>query len=110
MFFFMAIKLREYQQKSVDQMRSFFSKNPSGNIIFQSPTGTGKTISFSFMGSEAIKKGKKVLILSNRTELMGQAGGAFEKFGIDPVYLDRHHKVPPISTLATSGMMQTTMR
>jgi len=106
----MSITLRKYQQESVDQMRSFFSKNPSGNVIYQSPTGTGKTISFSFMGSEAIKKGKRVLILSNRTELMGQAGGAFEKFGIDPVYLDRHHKVPPIDTLATSGMMQTTMR
>ena len=91
-------------------MRSFFSKNPTGNVIYQSPTGTGKTVGFSFMGSESIKKGKKVFILSNRTELMGQAGGAFEKFGINPVYLDRHHKVPPLNTLATSGMMQTTMR
>lgn len=104
------IKLRQYQEKGVEELRSFFSKNPSGNVVFQSPTGTGKTVVFTYMASQAIKKGKKVLILSNRTELMSQAGGAFEKFGVTPTYLDRFHKTPPIDTLATSGMMQTLHR
>lgn len=104
------IKLRPYQEKSIEGLRSCMRKNPHGNFIFQSPTGTGKTVTFSFMATEAVKKGKKVAIFSNRIELMNQAGGAFEKWGINPDYLKPNKKTPSSDVQCVSAMMQTMKR
>ena len=80
------IKLRDYQQEGADKTRKFFKKG--NHAIFQGPTGSGKTIVFSYIAQNAVGKGKKALILTNRTELLTQTGGALEQFGIDP-YLVR---------------------
>lgn len=80
------IKLRDYQQNAVDKIRRFFGKGK--HAILQAPTGAGKTIIFSYIAQNAASKGKKVLILTNRTELLTQTGGSLEQFGVDP-YLVR---------------------
>lgn len=81
------IILRDYQDNGVGGVRSFFAKGGKHSIL-QAPTGAGKTIMFSYITQNAISKGKKVLILTNRTELLTQTGGALEQFGIEP-YLIR---------------------
>lgn len=43
----------------------------------------GKTIMFSYMVSEHLKKGGKALIFTHRTELLTQANGTFSHFGIE---------------------------
>jgi superfamily II DNA or RNA helicase len=48
------------------------------------PTGSGKTVMFSFMASEAIKRGNKVLILTDRIELYQQANSTLKKQGLNP--------------------------
>jgi superfamily II DNA or RNA helicase len=80
------IKLRDYQQNGVDKIRRFFAKGK--HAMFQAPTGSGKTVVFSYIAQHAASKGKKVLILTNRTELLTQTGGSLEQFGVDP-YLVR---------------------
>lgn len=81
------INLRDYQQKGVDDVREFFSSGGK-HAIFQAPTGAGKTVIFSYIAQNAVSKGKKVLILTDRTELLNQTGGSIENFGIKP-YLIR---------------------
>jgi superfamily II DNA or RNA helicase len=66
--------LYDYQVAAIDQifdrMRMFPNKY---NLLFQLPTGGGKTVIFSEISKKYIEKtGKKVLILTHRIELCGQ--------------------------------------
>lgn len=106
----MPIKLRDYQVEIEENLRSFFRENPTGNVILDGRTGTGKTVSIISMAKQAMEKGNKVLIMSNRTELMRQAGGAFEKQEINPAYINPSVKKVDKNWMATSAMMQTIQR
>ena len=77
-----SIQLRPYQQKAIEEARK---KILSGKkrFVFCSPTGSGKTFTFSFIVKSAVSRGKKVLILTHRLELMTQAGGSLNRLGID---------------------------
>jgi superfamily II DNA or RNA helicase len=75
------INLRTYQQKIIHDTRLEFIKGYN-HVVIQAPTGSGKTVMFSFMVKEASTKQKRCLILTNRIELLEQAGGTFDKLGI----------------------------
>lgn len=80
------ITLRDYQQESVDLTREFFSSGGKTAII-QAPTGAGKTVIFSYLSQNASLKNKRVLILTDRFELLTQTGGSISDFGITPYYI-----------------------
>lgn len=48
------------------------------------PTGGGKTVVFSYISQGISAKENRVLILTDREELLKQAGGTIQKFGIYP--------------------------
>lgn len=58
----------------------------------QAPTGAGKTIIFSHIAQKVAAKGKRVLILTNRQELLMQTGGALNEFGLSPFYIQSSAK------------------
>lgn len=74
-------RLRPYQQKAVDSIREAYRKHRS--VLFTLPTGGGKTFTFSYMAAGSIAKGKRVLLLVHRRELVDQASEAFRQFGVD---------------------------
>jgi len=76
------IKLRLYQEKQKNNIKLEMIKGHS-NIIMQLSTGAGKTVIFSYMVKEAAKKGKRCMILTHRAELLQQAGGTFDRIGLD---------------------------
>lgn len=80
------IELRPYQDKFVQDIRMSF-KQGFNAILNQLPTGGGKTIIFSYIALSTAKKGKRVLILTDREELLKQAGGAIRKFGLNPSFI-----------------------
>lgn len=80
------ITLRDYQNLGAEGTRRFFAKGGK-HAIFQAPTGGGKTVIFSYISQNAAAKGKKVLILTDRTELLTQTGGTLESFNIDPYFI-----------------------
>jgi len=80
------IKLRKYQENLINSMREKFIEKHN-KIILCSPTGSGKTIMFSFMASEHLKRGGKILVFTNRIELLKQTGGAFDKFNLNPKFI-----------------------
>ena len=55
------IKLREYQQTAVDEVRVALSKYR--RVLFQLPTGGGKTICFSYMALSSQRFNRNVLIV-----------------------------------------------
>ena len=80
------ITLRNYQNEVVQDCRKLFSKG-NKHLIIQVPTGGGKTIIFSYISQNVIKKSKKVLIITDRNELLMQAGGTISKFDLEPSYV-----------------------
>lgn len=80
------IELRPYQQKFVHDIRSSF-KQGFNAVLCQLPTGGGKTIIFSYVALSTAQKGNRVLILTDREELLKQAGGAIKKFGLNPSFI-----------------------
>jgi len=75
------IILRDYQQRLVDEARQSFKENIK-SVLLCAPTGAGKTVMFSYIAQAAQAKGKKILILAHRTELIDQISETLEKFGV----------------------------
>lgn len=69
--------LRPYQQKIIDSLRKSIL-NGHKRIALCAPTGSGKTVMFCEMVSAHLKKGGKALIITDRVELLKQAGKDFE--------------------------------
>jgi superfamily II DNA or RNA helicase len=80
------IKLRPYQEKAVRDLRTFFAKG-GRHCILQAPTGSGKTVIFSVLSKLIQEKGNKILILTDRIELLLQAGGTTERVGLQCFYI-----------------------
>lgn len=75
------INLRPYQDSiywSVDEQL----KRGVKRIMVCAPTGSGKTILFTFIAKAKQETGSKTLILTHRKELLFQAGGTFDRVNI----------------------------
>jgi superfamily II DNA or RNA helicase len=77
------IKLRPYQTQAIDDCRKLFAAGKS-RLILCAATGAGKTVMFSYIVASALSRGKRVMIVTDRTELLTQAGGALTAYGIHP--------------------------
>jgi DNA repair protein RadD len=69
------VTLRPYQALDVVRMRKAYGAGAS-RICYQLPTGGGKTIVFSFVVSSAVQRGRRVLILGHRAEIVDQISSA----------------------------------
>ncbi|WP_456738546.1 DEAD/DEAH box helicase [Bradyrhizobium sp. USDA 4471] len=76
------ITLRPYQQRDVLEIRGIFARRIR-RVLYVLATGGGKTIVFSFIVGSAIERGKRVLILAHRVELVDQASAALSALGIE---------------------------
>jgi len=92
------IQLRPYQHKIITQLRLKFSQGLK-RLIMCAPTGSGKTVMFSFMVSKALEKSKRCLILTHRTELLTQTGGTLELFGLNPIVINPKAKKIDVGSL-----------
>lgn len=102
-------KLRGYQSDLVQLTRSLLAINNKEHILTQLGTGGGKTYIFSFIAAMATAKVKKVMVVSNRSELMNQAASSFAEFGVEVEYISPKQKEVP-KALAVSAMAQTLRR
>ncbi len=81
---FEAKKLYPFQEKTVNTIIDELDKNGFDfNLLFQLPTGGGKTVIFSEVAKKFIEKwNKKVLILTHRIELSVQTSKQLNAIGI----------------------------
>lgn len=94
--------LRPYQQKAKTDIYSAW--NLQNNIMFQMPTGTGKTRLFTSIIKDIIKydlrSGEKILVVAHRKELIDQIHESLTKYGIyHSVYVgpkDKRDSRPPV--------------
>jgi len=78
-------ELYPFQKKIVNQIvKELLEEGENFNLLFQLPTGGGKTVIFSNIAKEYIKKtSRKVLILTHRIELCVQTSKQLTALGID---------------------------
>lgn len=77
-------ELYDYQKENINNVFDKMEKKSSNyNLVFQLPTGGGKTVIFSEIARRFIQeKQKKVLILTHRIELSSQTSKMLDEFGV----------------------------
>ena len=88
-------QLYGYQAKAIEAILDRMRKFPENyNVLYQLPTGGGKTVIFSELAKRFIlEMGKKVLILTHRIELLGQTSRMLSDIGVDNKIIDSKVKV-----------------
>ncbi|CAK0773318.1 hypothetical protein CCP4SC76_5740011 [Gammaproteobacteria bacterium] len=73
--------LRDYQLKAVEATRRIIA-NGTKSVLINSPTGSGKTVIAATIVQGAINKGKSILFLAHRRELIQQCSAKLTEAGI----------------------------
>ncbi len=91
-------QLYPYQAKAIEDIFDRLKDHPvRHNILYQLPTGGGKTVIFSEIARRYIKEtGRKVLILTHRVELCGQTHQMLNEFGVTNMVISREVKELPV--------------
>lgn len=78
-------ELYDYQQRDIDKIFSRIEEFPKKyNLLYQLPTGGGKTVMFSEIVRRFIEVyKKKVVVLTHRIELCGQTSRMLKEFGVN---------------------------
>lgn len=77
----MTVTLRPYQQVGTDKLRAAYGRGAKAPL-FVLATGGGKTICFSYITHSAAAKGKRVMIVAHREELIKQASSKLQDAGV----------------------------
>ena len=90
-------ELYEYQKEDLAQVFKRIDNCPQNyNLLYQLPTGGGKTVVFSEIARKYIQENKKlVLILTHRIELCNQTCKMLEGFGVNTMIIDSKVKQLP---------------
>jgi DNA repair protein RadD len=76
------VQLRPYQQQAISDLRMAY-RNGSTAPLLVAPTGMGKTVVFAAITQAAAARGRQVLILVHRRELIHQASAKLAAIGVD---------------------------
>ncbi|MCX8081746.1 MAG: DEAD/DEAH box helicase [Bacteroidia bacterium] len=100
-----------YQEEAVEKIFSKLRVYPPGkNLLFQLPTGGGKTHIFSEIARRYIHEfNKKVLILTHRIELSQQTHEILKEFGVDNMVIRSEIKQLPRNShyMAFTALVET---
>ena len=104
------MELRKYQTAGVDAILAEWEAGRKSTLLVL-PTGTGKTIVFSKVACEMVKRGERVLILAHRQELLDQAADKiFRSQGLECAVEKAEDTAQGSWYRITVGSVQTLMR
>lgn len=76
------MQLRAYQQRAIDDLRSAFAAGHRAPLLV-GPTGMGKTVIITAIANGAAARGRNVLILVHRRELIRQTSQKLQWVGLE---------------------------
>jgi len=76
------LNLRPYQHRAIDDLRAAFRQGARAPLLV-APTGAGKTVILAAITASATARGRKVLILVHRRELIHQASSKLTAAGVE---------------------------
>lgn len=88
------ITLRPYQETAIASVRDAFRRNVKRALLVM-PTGSGKTICFSYLASVVAAKGKRITIVAHREELLDQISRTLSDFGVGHSYIAANRPCDP---------------
>lgn len=77
----MSLTLRDYQARAIHDLRCAYRQGARAPLLV-CPTGAGKTVMFSAITAGAVDRGRRVLILVHRRELIRQASQKLSQVGV----------------------------
>lgn len=78
--------LRDYQRRDLERLRDAFRHSATG-VLYQAPTGSGKTVLFAEIVRGAVRKNPPVWIIVHRQELADQCSRALTALDLPHGYL-----------------------
>jgi DNA repair protein RadD len=75
------LDLRDYQNKAVEAVREAYRTGSKAPLLV-APTGSGKTVIFSYITHAAAERGNRTMILVHRAELIVQTHKALQKMNV----------------------------
>jgi superfamily II DNA or RNA helicase len=96
----MDYNLYHYQERDLNNIfEKLENSDPSYRLLYQLPTGGGKTRVFSAIADRFLKTyGKKVIVLTHRLELCGQTSLTLKKLGVNNKVINSAVKKIPRKT------------
>lgn len=73
--------LRPYQDRLANDIRSAFVSGARRPLAV-SPTGSGKTVLFSYITSQVLKRGARVMIIAHRREILDQISATLKRVSV----------------------------
>jgi len=103
-------KVYDYQQSDIQTLLSKVDSVPPGSrLLYQLPTGGGKTVIFSEIAKNYIQKyARQVVVLTHRVELCRQTSSVLKKMGINNLaYTSEVKKKPRVQPDCYVAMIET---
>ena len=75
------MELRPYQNQLAQDIRSAFGSGAKRPLAV-SPTGSGKTVLFSYITSQVLQRGSRVIIVAHRKEILEQIGATLKRVNV----------------------------
>ena len=75
------VQLRDYQERAIEGVRDSFRQGNKRTLLV-SPTGSGKTLMFSYISAGMARNDKRIVIIAHRRELIKQISAALKNVGV----------------------------
>lgn len=75
------MQLRDYQERAINEVRDSFRRG-NRRVLLVSPTGSGKTLMFSWISAGMARNNKRITIIAHRRELLKQISKALKAVGV----------------------------
>src|SRR3990172_9287434 len=83
------LTLRPDQSDLIERCREAFRKHRS--VLMQAPCAFGKTVTFSWLAQQVTERGKRIVIIVHRYELMDQVARTLKDFGVRYGFIGASH-------------------
>lgn len=103
------MKLRDYQENAISRIRDSFRKG-NKRVLLVSPTGSGKTVIFSYVSAGTARNGKRVLIIAHRRELLKQISASLRAAGVKHAVLTAGYRGIPQHTVVVASVFTLAKR
>lgn len=78
---------RDYQSLCIEQLREGFRSQAALRQLLVSPTGSGKSLIFSFMAARARDRGVRTWVIAHRAEILDQIAECLQTCGVSCGYI-----------------------
>lgn len=95
--------LYDFQANDVNNIRQAY-KDGYRSILYNAPTGAGKTVVFSHISEGVVKKKNRALILVHRYELLRQTSDALQENGILHGLINPKFKANPLASIQVASV------